>query len=382
MDFIVGTFRHPLLYTLTFTPPSTLNIKSSFDAAGGHSWLALSPNHKFLYTTCWTSPPQVAAYDLSSGVPKLINTAPVATLSGYVTVTPDNRYLLSVGGPGGEVFALERDGSIGRCVQTLQLRETGNENQGQRIGVAHGDFGGLRHGAHSVDICQDGKTAYIADIGANCIWSFHIPESPTSRTEEGGETRVLIPMYKHPSPRPTDGPRHAFPHPNGKVLYCVQEHSNMVDAFSLRADGSIHKHISGVKIIPDDKDPKDFWADEVRLSMTSSVPKYLYASTRGLEKSTKGYVTVFRLDAEGHIDENVVDMYETETSGGLANAIEPAPRGGEDTEYLALTDSEQGFVSILAFGETEGKIKEVAKVQLQGDKGEQEVIAAATAVWL
>ncbi|GAB7343887.1 hypothetical protein MBLNU457_1844t1 [Dothideomycetes sp. NU457] len=382
MDFIVGTFRHPLLYTLTFTPPSTLDIKSSSDATGGHSWLALSPDHKFLYTTCWTSPPQVAAYDLSSDKPKLINTAPVATLSGYVTVTPDNRYLLSVGGPGGEVFALGRDGSIGKCVQTLQLRRTGDEDLGQRIGVAHGDFGGLRHGAHSVDISPDGKTAYIADIGANGIWSFHISEFPTSQTWEGGETQVLETMYRHASPRATDGPRHALPHPNGKVLYCVQEHSSMVDAFSLLADGSIDKHLGGVKIIPDDKDPKDFWADEVRLSRTSSPPKYLYASTRGLEKSTKGYVAVFRLDDEGHINEEIMDMYETETSGGLANAIEPAPRGGDGIEYIALTDSEQGFVSILAFTEAEGKIKQVAKVKLTEDNGNEEVIGAATAVWL
>lgn len=241
MDFVVGTFRHPLLYTLTFSPPSSLDIKSSSNAAGGHSWLALSPDHKFLYTTCWTTPPQVAAYDLSSGEPKLINTAPVATLSGYVTVTPDNRYLISVGGPGGEVFAIESDGAIGRCIHILQFRKEGDENQGQRIGVAHGNFGGLRHGAHSVDISPDGKTAYVADIGANCIWSFNVTEFPASGAEEGAETKVLAPMHKHISPRPTDGPRHAFPHPNGKVLYCLQEHSSMVDAFSLKADGSIDR---------------------------------------------------------------------------------------------------------------------------------------------
>jgi len=379
MDFVVGTFRHPLLFTLLFTPPSTLTIEHTSEAVGGHSWLALSPDHKFLYTTCWTSPPQVAAYDLSSGKPIPINTASVATLSGYVTVTADARCLMSVGGPGGEVFALEPNGSIGKRVQTLHFRKTGNENQGQRAGVAHGDFGGLRHGAHSVDISPDGKTAWVADIGANCIWSMSIPEISTNSIEQEDDLQVLKEIQQYISPRPTDGPRHAFPHPNGKVLYAVQEHSSMVDAFSLAEDGTIQTHLSGVKIIPEDKDPKDYWADEVRLSRTSSPPKYLYASTRGLEKETKGYVAVFQLDDKGQIDGKALDIYATETSGGLANAVEPAPKGGDGVEYIALTDSEEGFVFVLSFDETEGRLKEVARVKL-GENGK--VIGAATAVWL
>jgi len=296
-------------------------------------------------------------------------------------VTPDARYLISVGGPGGEVFALEANGSIGECVQTLHFRKTGNENQGQRIGVAHGDFGGLRHGAHSVDISPDGKMAWVADIGANCIWSLSIPESHTSSIYQGAKVQVLEEMQQYISPRPTDGPRHTFPHPNGKVLYSVQEHSSMVDAFSLAVNGTIEHHLSGVKIIPEDKDPKDYWADEVRLSRTSSPPKYLYASTRGLEKRTKGYVAVFRLDDKGQIDGEVLDMYETETSGGLANAVEPAPNGGDGVEYIALTDSEEGFVFVLSFHETEGRLKEVARVKL-GENDEGKVIGAATAIWL
>jgi len=155
----------------------------------------------------------------------------------------------------------------------------------------------------------------------------------------------------------------------------------MVDAFSLAPNGTIETHLSGVKIIPEDKDPKDYWADEVRLSRTSSPPKYLYASTRGLEKGTKGYVAVFSLDDAGQINGEALDMYETETSGGLANAVEPAPEGGDGVEYIALTDSEEGYVFVLSFDETERRLKEVARGKL-GEDDQGKVIGAATAVWL
>jgi carboxy-cis,cis-muconate cyclase len=159
----------------------------------------------------------------------------------------------------------------------------------------------------------------------------------------------------------------------------------MVDVFSIAEDGTTLEHKQGVKIIPADKDPKLYWADEVRLSTGPDCekPRYMYASTRGLESHTKGYVAVFSLNADGTLaSETVIDIWETPTSGGLANAIEPAPwRKGqnEDEEFLAMTDSQEGWVFILSFdGES---ITEVTRLNL-GKTDEDEVVGAATAVWL
>lgn len=126
--------------------------------------------------------------------------------------------------------------------------------------------------------------------------------------------------------------------------------------------------------------PSLFWADEVRVSRSS---EFLYASTRGLEPSQRGYMAAFRLTVSGRIaSSEPVAMWETPTSGGWANAVEPAPEGPLSTlgqglggvDYLALTDSEQGLVMVLSFdGE---KIEEVARVRLEAEG------AAATAVWV
>ncbi|KAH0354527.1 Muconate cycloisomerase 1, partial [Aureobasidium melanogenum] len=374
MDFLVGTFYTPKLFTLRFTPSKDiskckLEIAHTSEAIGGHSWLSLSSDKKHLYTTVWASPPAVAAYRVEDNHTLTpLNSKPVRSMSGYVCSS--NTTLYSAGGPTGEVFSILSDGSIGPLIQNLEFRNQGNENDGARNGVAHGDFGGLRHGAHSVDLSPDGKALYIADIGHNCIWNYAI-SSGQGKLEQ---------TQKWIASRENDGPRHAWPHPNGKILYSVQEHSCYVDALSISETGTLDL-VSGKRIIPEDKDEKKYWADEVRLSRpTSGRPKYLYASTRGLEKETKGYVAVFELDEEGLLRGEAIDIFETATSGGIANAIEPAPmvEGQEGVEYLAMTDSQEGYVFMLAFDGK--KIREIARTQLLGEDGN--TLAAATAVWL
>ena len=159
----------------------------------------------------------------------------------------------------------------------------------------------------------------------------------------------------------------------------------MVDIFSIAPDGTSLEHKQGVKIIPAEKDAKLYWADEVRLSTgpDASKPRYMYASTRGLESDTKGYVAVFSLKEDGMLaNEMPIHIWETPTSGGLANAIEPAPwlKGqDESVEHLAMTDSEEGWVFILSFDGRE--VKEVARVGL-GKTDSGELVGAATAIWL
>ncbi|EMC99056.1 hypothetical protein BAUCODRAFT_389389 [Baudoinia panamericana UAMH 10762] len=386
MDFIVGSFNHDL-YTLHFERSThKLSILRQTPAIGGHSWLSLSAKKDFLYCTAWTKPrPSIAAYriDRSGREIHFLNAKHINALSGYVCCSATHVY--SVGGPTGEAFRIAADGSIGELVQELSFIEPEGVNVSEQRGaVPHGDFGGLRHGAHSVDLSPDGRSLYVADIGRNCIWTFSI--DPSTASGRGIMEPPLKLAMKHMSPRPHDGPRHTWPHPNGRVLYSLQEHTSIVDLFAVHEDGVTLQHITGVKIIPTDRDPKDYWADEVRLSAgpEKRQPIYMYASTRGLTASTKGYVAVFKLRTDGTLDsEQAICIWETPTSGGIANAIEPAPwqagqREGE-MEYLAMTDSEEGWVFMLGFDGKE--IKEVSRLNL-GKTDDGAVVKAATAVWL
>lgn len=325
-----------------------------------------------LYATSWSEPPTVVAYAMSEpGKFEVLGEATVQSRSGYVTAT--RKTLYSAGGATGDVFSLDSTGnfkspqtatSTSKPIQTLSFVE----GLPQRDDGSTLDFGGLRHGAHSADLSPDEKALYIADIGRNCIWTYGINHDGTLTLGE-----------KHLSPRENDGPRHVWPHQSGKVVYCLQEHTCMVDVFSCDKTGTKLKFEGGVRIIPEGKDEKMFWADEVRTSLSDGErPKYLYASTRGLKKETMGYVAVFALQEDGFVDEKqgksgLLDMFETPTSGGWANAVQPGPTV-DGVEYVVLTDSEEGLVMILAW---DGKqVKEAARVKLNdGDGG------AATGVW-
>lgn len=380
----MGTFNTSDLYFLHFSPgtisrEASLTIVRSLPAIGYHSWLALSKpgslsEQRYLYATAWTDPPSIAAYsvDPSTRDIQFMNAKPVKARSGYVCASRTHVY--SVGGPTGEAFKLLPDGSIGDLVQELSFVD--QENSTTRSDVPHGDFGGLRHGSHSVDLSPDGRSLYVADIGRNAIFTYSI-----NHTEASSPHLVL--GSKHISPRTNDGPRHTWPHPNGHILYSLQEHSSMVDLFSIGTNGTTLTHITGVKIIPKDKDPADYWADEVRISTSEAFPRYLYASTRGLHKETMGFVAVFELNADGTLLSNqAICIWETPTSGGIANAIEPAPpqKSSQQIEYIAMTDSEEGWVFVLAF---DGKtIHEVARTSLGKTTDDDHTVQAATVVWL
>ena len=375
-NFLVGTFNTSTLYTLvvTITPskPPSLHIAHRSSCVGSHSWLHLSPDKKLLYATAWNESPTVVAYRVHAPDRiELINQAPVASRSGYVTAS--DKAVYSAGGASGEVFAV--DASTGGFALTapncpaepLQelvfVEDSPQQDDGSVL-----DFGGLRHGAHSADLSPDGRILYVADIGRNAIFCFAVADDGTLRLGE-----------KHPSPRKDDGPRHVWPHPAGRMVYCLQEHSQMVDVFEVDVEGPRLKHVQGVRVMPLGADVKDFWADEVRTSFSDGArPRWLYASTRGLDKGTKGYVSAWRLTDDGRIDGEgeqggLVSMWQTPTSGGFANAIQPGPTV-DGVEYIAMTDSEECQVLLLAF---DGKdIKEVAKVRLDEGAG------AATAVWL
>jgi carboxy-cis,cis-muconate cyclase len=391
--FLVGSFNRSEIYTCALTVgrerTARLEVVHRSPAQAPHSWLHVSDDKRFLYATSWTEPPGLAAYAVHAPHElALINSVRTASRSGYVCAS--GRAVYSAGGPSGEVFAIDpgtggfQESADGRKSPLQRLSFVQDERQqddGSEL-----DFGGLRHGAHSADLSPDGTALYVADIGRNAIFTFAV--------HPGGDGRLTTPGQKHAAPRRHDGPRHVWPHPGGRHVYCVQEHSSMVDVFEVVAAAAAAPgppqlaHVQGVKIIPPAEDCTRFWADEVRTSRADgSRPKYLYSSTRGLAKTTMGYVAAFRLREDGRIDDDasnesnggpgeqdgLLAMWQTPTSGGWANAIQPGPTV-DGIEYIALTDSDDGLVMVLSWDGRE--FNEAARVTLGPG------VTAATAVWL
>lgn len=366
-DILMGTFRSPYLYTLTFDVlQRKLSLRTINEASGGHNWLDVSEDGKTLYATVWGEPPKLTSYDIIRDgeytTTKLQQNVPSQYMSGYVC--SNSKAMYSACGPQVDVFLLDENGALldQPAVQSFGLLNPQEKNK------ANGtmDFGGLRHGGHSADLSPDGTKLYVADIGRNCVWMYHVDPA----------TGLLTEASKNVATRPNDGPRHAWPHPNGKIVYSLQEHTSYVDAFRLTDDAKL-EFIEGGSIIPEGDDEGKYWADEVRLSPLSDL---LFGSTRGLEKDTPGYVTAWNLRPDGTFASvKPVHTFQTRTSGGWANAIAVCPNLGPKGEvYMTLTDSEEGFVQILEYTSSKG-FEVVDEVKVSTEK---EHVGAATTVWL
>ncbi|KAG8427597.1 hypothetical protein J3459_006522 [Metarhizium acridum] len=387
MELFVGTFNFPYIYTLSFDPLlAHLNVTHVSHATGPHAWLSFAPNQKTLYAAAW-DPSSAAAYRSQRDGPfhtlELLDTKPVANPPGYVVAS--DSYLYSVGGATGEAFHVDGDGALGDLAQQLEFT-TGGGTNGSEPGGSGG--AGLRFGAHGVDLSPDGHTLYVGDIGSNAVWTFSVSE------EANGSSAALTDQQKNRVTREDDGPRHTWPHPNGNILYVIQEHANMVDVFrvSKHRDGTVEdlEHLQGASVLPPGKNISDYWADEVRFSTgpPGHIPKYLFTSTRAHNASLKGYVSAFELDSKGHlVRTEAIDRWETPTSGGIANAIEPAPwvaGASPNVQYLAMTDDAAGKVYILGFDGA--RIREVSEATLEIPAPDREkfngTVRAATAVWV
>lgn len=372
-ELFVGTFRSPKLYTVRFEPGSKkLSLQTTNEALSGHNWLDVSRDGKTLYATCWgTGAARVTCYDIVSPGKQSYHTAvqastaPSKFMSGYVVANKKAMY--SACGPQVDVFELDEQGKLktGEAVQSFALVSENGRHKGDSVL----DFGGLRHGGHSADLSPDGSKLYVADIGRNCVWMYHVDQA----------TGHLKEASKNIAKRGHDGPRHAWPHPNGRIVYSLQEHSSYVDVLRLSDDDQSLEWVEGGNILPADDDCQLYWADEVRLSPDAKV---VFGSTRGLKPETKGWVSAWALDENGRLkvaDEQPQHRFQTRTSGGWANAIAVAPNMGPNGEsYIALTDSEEGFVQMLSY--TQEKGFEVLDELKLGDKGEEHPVSVVA--WL
>ncbi|TQW00869.1 cis,cis-muconate lactonizing enzyme precursor [Cordyceps javanica] len=390
MELFVGAFNVPYIYTLFFDPLlAHLNVTHISNATASHPWISFAPDQKTLYGLSWV-PPGVSAYRNQRGADdpfhalEFLNSKPVYRVPGYITSS--DSYLYSVGGASGEVFRVESDGTLGDLAQQLDFSIEGREN----ATAPTGSFS-LRNGTHGVELSPEGNTLYVSDLGANGVWTLAVSGAD-------GQSGTVAAQKLYKAPADNEGLRHSKPHPNGKILYVIGEHSNTVDVFSVKKhrNGTVEdvKYLQNASVLPRGINATNYAAATVRISTgpPGFAPKYLFATTRGNNATFKGYVSVFELDSEGRLARTeAIDVWETPTHGGFSHALEPAPwvaavsSGKPFLQYLALTDEVVGKVRVLTFDGT--RIREVAAVTLEIPASDpkavsKERVRAANAVWL
>ncbi len=184
------------------------------------SYLAISPNHKYLYAVAETGQPNVggvSAYSLntSNGHLDLINSqSSLGNHPCYVSVHPSGAWIAAANYSSGNLayYAANADGSLQPAINI--------QHQGSSIVKGRQD---APH-AHSAVFAPDHKYLMVQDLGIDKIMIY--PIGPTGKINESQSSFTKL--------APGAGPRHLDFHPNGKWAYLMEELSGNMTALAYK----------------------------------------------------------------------------------------------------------------------------------------------------
>jgi len=239
------------------------------------SYVALSPDAKFLYATAEAAEGAVAAYAVEGDRLRLLNTeASKGKGPTHLAVDAARKNLVVVNYGSGSTTALpiKADGSLAAASSSLQHVGSG-PNAGRQSGPH----------AHGVYFHPKSGRAYVADLGTDDIFIYKFD------AEKG-----LLTPNKPKSGRVAAGagPRHLAFHPNGKFAYVNNEMALTVTAFTVERNGGL-KEFQTLDTLPAGADKKGVSTAEIFVRPDG---KTLYVSNRGHDS-----IAVYSIAADGKL---------------------------------------------------------------------------------
>lgn len=242
-------------------------------------FMALSNDGKFLYSIHALAfggkeNEEVAAYRLDgrSGKLNLLNRQTASgTASCYLEVDATGKSLLVANYSSGDVASLliGEDGKLGETVSYFK-------HEGKTPTQKNTN-------AHCVIVSPDNQFAFVADLGIDkiLIYRFH---AATAKLTVHSPSSIDLPSES--------GPRHLTFHPNGKLLYAINEKGNTVSAFSYDRETGVLSDLQIISTIPDSFEGKTYTAD---LKITPD-GKFLYGTNRGHDS-----IASYRIEKDGKL---------------------------------------------------------------------------------
>lgn len=227
------------------------------------SFVVYAPDGKYLYAVSEIAGNDVPngyvyAYALDNEEATLINRQSSHGLAPcHLAVHPSGRFLFVANYLGGvAIYPIQTDGSLAAASDVEYLQGSGPH---PRQGASH---------PHSVTIDREGRFAYVADLGTDKIMIFLIDQD-TGTLEPAATPFAQL--------APGAGPRHLTFHPNGQLLYAINELNSTITLFSYdRADGHLEA-LQTVSTIPMDFNGNNTCAD-IHIEPEG---RFLYGSNRG-----------------------------------------------------------------------------------------------------
>lgn len=305
------------------------------------SFLAVHPNHRFLYAVNETSNYQgqksgaVSAFAIDHATGKLTLLNEVASKGAdpcYITVDKTGKWVLVANYTGGSVavFRVLEDGRLGAASAFIQ--HTGHGADPERQEGPH---------AHSIDLSPDERFAIVDDLGLDetLVYKFDKAKGSLSLNDPPIYTTLA-------KADPGAGPRHFAFNPNGKFAYVVNEIQSTVSVSSYDGSAGVLRRLQTISTYP-----KDFSAhnDDAEIQVLAS-GKFLYASNRGHDS-----IAVFAIDP----DKGTLTLIEYAlTKGKTPRSFEIAPGGS----LLFAANEKSNNIVVFSIDAKTGRLTPTGKV--------------------
>jgi 6-phosphogluconolactonase len=339
-----------LVYFGTYTRQQSKGIYvSRFDPATGKltapvlaaetpspSFLAVHPNHRFLYAVNEVSEFEgqksgsISAFSVNpeSGVLTPLNT--VASKGGgpcHLVIDGKGKWLFAANYGGGSVvgYAIAADGRLGESSAFMQ--HTGGSVH-QRQQGPH---------AHNVVFAPDSRFLFVPDLGLDKVMTYRF-DSQTGDLAANDPPAFVC--------DPGSGPRHLAFHPNGRFAYTIHELNNTVTALSYDPRKGAFSAIQSLTSLP-----KDFSGT----SSTAEIAvhpngKFVYGSNRGSDT-----IVVFSIDpGKGLL--TLVEHVATQGKAPRNFTIDPTGN------FLLVANQNTGNVVVFRIDPKEGRLNPTDQV--------------------
>jgi len=237
------------------------------------TFLAVHPNHRFLYSVNAEKDGGVSAFSIDRATGHLTFLNRVSSKGDgptYIVIDRTGKWVLVANYNSGSIAALpiHADGTLGEASSFIQHH--GSSVNPQRQQGPH---------AHFITISADNRFAIVCDLGLDEVLVYRFDATHGTLTPND-------PPYAKVDPGA--GPRHFAFHPNGKFGYVVAEMASTVTAFAWDGTHGVLRKIQTITTVP-----KGFSGNNTGAEIAVNPNgRFLYASNRG-----DNSIAVFTIDS-------------------------------------------------------------------------------------
>jgi 6-phosphogluconolactonase len=294
------------------------------------SFLAIHPNHRFLYAVSETEAfagkksGAVSAFGIQQdGKLTLLNQQPSGGEGPcHLAVDKTGKDVLVANYSGGSVSVvpIQESGKLGEPTAFVQHKGSGIDKERQE--GPH---------AHSINVDAANRFAFAADLGLDKVLIYRF--NPVKGTLSANDPPSA-------SVKPGAGPRHFAFHPGGHSAYVINEMHSTVTAFSYDAGRGALQELQTISTLPENFKGENSTA-EVQVHPSG---KFLYGSNRGHDS-----IAIFAIDpAKGTL--HLVGHQSTQGKTPRNFGIDPTGR------YLLAANQDSGTVVVFRIDQESGRL--------------------------